>query len=285
MAVRLPTPGSDNGNWGTILNDYLSAAHKPDGLLKDNIVSITNLSQDLKDKVEVIAGQQGATGATGPQGQQGLTGASGAAGTPGAQGPTGATGPSGPQGTAGADSTVPGPTGPTGATGATGSQGTPGTNGTDGATGATGPSGPQGNSGAVGATGPAGATTIAGIDGLQAALDSKVPFAGTPIQFAAATTLTGVTPTNRAYVARTLTGARMRVASAPAGSALTAQVQHYDGSTWSTVATLTIADGSITESVVSFTQAQSVGNLLRLNVTSIGLTTAATGVVADVLWS
>ena len=285
MAVRLPTPGSDNGNWGTILNDYLSAAHKPDGLLKDNIVSITNLSQDLKDKVEVIAGQQGATGATGPQGQQGLTGASGAAGTPGAQGPTGATGPSGPQGTAGADSTVPGPTGPTGATGATGSQGTPGTNGTDGATGATGPSGPQGNSGAVGATGPAGATTIAGIDGLQAALDSKVPFAGTPIQFAAATALTGVTPTNRAYVARTLTGARMRVASAPAGSALTAQVQHYDGSTWSTVATLTIADGSITESVVSFTQAQNVGDLLRLNVTSIGLTTAATGVVADVLWS
>ena len=55
MAVRLPTPGSDNGNWGTILNDYLSAAHKPDGLLRDNIVSITNLSQDLKDKVEVIA--------------------------------------------------------------------------------------------------------------------------------------------------------------------------------------------------------------------------------------
>jgi hypothetical protein len=33
---RLPTPGSDDGTWGTILNDYLSVAHNSDGSLKDS---------------------------------------------------------------------------------------------------------------------------------------------------------------------------------------------------------------------------------------------------------
>jgi hypothetical protein len=37
--ARLPQPGGDVGNWGTILNDYLSSAHKADGSLKDGIVS------------------------------------------------------------------------------------------------------------------------------------------------------------------------------------------------------------------------------------------------------
>lgn len=31
---RLPTPGGDNGNWGAILNDYLSQEHNADGSLK-----------------------------------------------------------------------------------------------------------------------------------------------------------------------------------------------------------------------------------------------------------
>lgn len=31
---RLPTVGRDNGNWGAILNDYLSQEHNPDGSLK-----------------------------------------------------------------------------------------------------------------------------------------------------------------------------------------------------------------------------------------------------------
>jgi hypothetical protein len=39
--ARLPEPGGDNGNWGTILNDFLSQAHKSDGHLKDN--SVTNV--------------------------------------------------------------------------------------------------------------------------------------------------------------------------------------------------------------------------------------------------
>ncbi len=32
---RLPTPGSDDGTWGAILNDYLGVAHDTDGNLKD----------------------------------------------------------------------------------------------------------------------------------------------------------------------------------------------------------------------------------------------------------
>lgn len=38
--ARLPQPGSDNGTWGDILNEYLSQTLKPDGSLKDN--SVTN---------------------------------------------------------------------------------------------------------------------------------------------------------------------------------------------------------------------------------------------------
>ncbi len=32
--ARLPNPGSDNGTWGTILNDFLTQAHNDDGTLK-----------------------------------------------------------------------------------------------------------------------------------------------------------------------------------------------------------------------------------------------------------
>jgi hypothetical protein len=33
--TRLPNPGSDDGTWGTLLNDFLSVAHNTDGTLKD----------------------------------------------------------------------------------------------------------------------------------------------------------------------------------------------------------------------------------------------------------
>lgn len=139
--TRLPTPGGDEGNWGQILNDYLSAAHNPNGTLKPGIITTTNLDQEVQDKLDTIAGQQGPTG---PSGAQGI------------QGPAG----------------TPGTVGATGATGASGAQGLPG---------ATGPSGAQGASGAMGATGPAGATTIAGISGLQTALDGKAATSHTHI--------------------------------------------------------------------------------------------------------
>ena len=37
--ARLPIPGSDEGNWGNILNDYLSQVHDSDGTIKSNAVS------------------------------------------------------------------------------------------------------------------------------------------------------------------------------------------------------------------------------------------------------
>lgn len=206
---RLPIPGGDSGNWGQILNDYLSASHNADGTLKPSSISESQLDPAVQSKLNSGGGTPGATGATGPQGNPGTTGATGAngvagpvgatgaqgpagsagatgpegptgaAGTPGSQGPSGATGPDGATGPQGAA----GPAGAAGATGASGTQGATGPSGTNGSDGATGPSGPtgatgsqgiQGATGVTGATGPAGATTIAGISGLQTALDNKL---------------------------------------------------------------------------------------------------------------
>lgn len=50
--ARLPQPGGDSGNWGVILNDYLSQAHDSGGALKSGIAQskIQNLSSDLAIK-------------------------------------------------------------------------------------------------------------------------------------------------------------------------------------------------------------------------------------------
>lgn len=34
--ARLPVPGSDDGTWGTVLNDFLGVEHNSDGTLKDS---------------------------------------------------------------------------------------------------------------------------------------------------------------------------------------------------------------------------------------------------------
>lgn len=39
MTARLPTPGGDNNNWGTVLNDYLQQSLASDGTL---VTSATN---------------------------------------------------------------------------------------------------------------------------------------------------------------------------------------------------------------------------------------------------
>lgn len=105
MAARLPTPGGDEGSWGHILNDYLAAAHKSDGTLKDNVVTasaiapgaITEgaLAQSVKDAIDIGVGPTGPTGATGPAGPTGPVGPSGATGATGPVGPSGAMGPAG----------------------------------------------------------------------------------------------------------------------------------------------------------------------------------------------
>ena len=158
--ARLPIPGSDQGSWGQILNEYLSQSHNTDGTIKPGVVGETNLDSATVAKLNVVAGQQGATGPAGPQGpagSQGSAGAQGATGPAGVQGPAGSAGPTGATG-------VAGPAGATGAgaTGATGPQGPVGPGG--GATGPTGATGPQGPAGSVGATG-AGATGATGAVG------------------------------------------------------------------------------------------------------------------------
>jgi hypothetical protein len=57
---RLPIPGGDNGNWGTILNDFLEVSLNSDGTLKSSAVGAT--------------GPQGSTGSSGATGPQGATG-------------------------------------------------------------------------------------------------------------------------------------------------------------------------------------------------------------------
>lgn len=55
MATRLPRPGSDDGTWGTILNDFLSQAHNADGSLKP--ISYTTLADKpiIPDATTLVA--------------------------------------------------------------------------------------------------------------------------------------------------------------------------------------------------------------------------------------
>lgn len=48
---RLPQPGSDNGTWGGILNDFLGVSHKSDGTLKNTVVSESNLDTATQAKL------------------------------------------------------------------------------------------------------------------------------------------------------------------------------------------------------------------------------------------
>jgi hypothetical protein len=43
MTQRLPTPGGDDGDWGTILNDYLGVSLASDGTLNTNVVGASQL--------------------------------------------------------------------------------------------------------------------------------------------------------------------------------------------------------------------------------------------------
>ena len=41
----LPTPGSDNGTWGTILNNFLLVSHNTDGTLKNTALQSSDVVQ------------------------------------------------------------------------------------------------------------------------------------------------------------------------------------------------------------------------------------------------
>lgn len=70
---RLPIPGSDGGQWGNILNEYLNVSHNTDGTIKPSALP-------------QIIGATGPVGPIGPQGAQGFTGATGPQGPAGADG-------------------------------------------------------------------------------------------------------------------------------------------------------------------------------------------------------
>jgi len=54
--ARLPIPGSDSGQWGTILNDYLAQAHDSSGTLKANSVGTSQIQGDAVTSTHVADG-------------------------------------------------------------------------------------------------------------------------------------------------------------------------------------------------------------------------------------
>jgi len=53
--ARLPQPGGDAGQWGSILNEFLTTAHNTDGTLRDGIITETNLEASLAAKVNATS--------------------------------------------------------------------------------------------------------------------------------------------------------------------------------------------------------------------------------------
>ena len=54
--ARLPTPGGDNGNWGNILNEYLSESHNNDGSLKSDSVGSAQLQDNAVSAAQIADG-------------------------------------------------------------------------------------------------------------------------------------------------------------------------------------------------------------------------------------
>lgn len=60
--ARLPQPGSDNGVWGDILNDFLSVAHASDGTVKDSSITSAKLNSSGGSDGNFLAKNSGAPG-------------------------------------------------------------------------------------------------------------------------------------------------------------------------------------------------------------------------------
>lgn len=53
--ARLPIPGSDDGTWGDVLNDYLGQVHTSSGALKDGVISEVKLDAAAQTKLNAAA--------------------------------------------------------------------------------------------------------------------------------------------------------------------------------------------------------------------------------------
>jgi hypothetical protein len=65
---RLPQIGSDDGTWGSILNDYLSQAHDTDGTLKSNAVVTGTITDGAVTEVKLASAVQAKLNAAGSGG-------------------------------------------------------------------------------------------------------------------------------------------------------------------------------------------------------------------------
>ncbi|USN96944.1 MAG: hypothetical protein H6797_02000 [Candidatus Nomurabacteria bacterium] len=54
--ARLPTPGGDTGNWGSILNNFLEQIHAPDGKLKTDSVTSDAIAPNAIDSISIADG-------------------------------------------------------------------------------------------------------------------------------------------------------------------------------------------------------------------------------------
>lgn len=59
--ARLPQPGSDDGVWGTVLNEYLGVVHESDGTLKSGVVGSSTIQSSSVSaaKLDVGSGSDG----------------------------------------------------------------------------------------------------------------------------------------------------------------------------------------------------------------------------------
>lgn len=53
--ARLPVPGSDAGNWGTLLNEYLEVSHDTGGALKSSVVANAQVSTGAAISADKLA--------------------------------------------------------------------------------------------------------------------------------------------------------------------------------------------------------------------------------------
>jgi len=67
MTARLPIPGSDDGTWGNVLNDFLEVAHNSDGSLQTTalassgaVTSVNTIAPNTSGEVTLTAGNVGA---------------------------------------------------------------------------------------------------------------------------------------------------------------------------------------------------------------------------------